>query len=88
MTQLCELGIIGTILFLLFYGWIGKSLLRCRKEIVEDRKITEAYFSGFIIILFMGLSIFQYYNPAFFLLSGAMIAHVIYAKGKNKSKNL
>lgn len=80
MIQLCELGIIGSLLFLFFYGWIGKNLFYCWKNDIENRKINEAYFFGFFVILFMALSVFQYTNPIFFLLSGIIIAHIMKTK--------
>jgi hypothetical protein len=83
MVQLCELGLIGSLLFVLFYGWIGKNLFLCLLTDIENRKITQAYSAGFIIILFMGFTIFQYANPVFFLLSGAIIGYITNIKERS-----
>jgi hypothetical protein len=76
MIQLCELGVIGSILFLFYYGWIIKSLFGKWKNDQENRRITEAFMFGILIILFMGFSMFQYSNPIYFLLSGFVIANI------------
>ncbi|HBE42077.1 MAG TPA: hypothetical protein DDW27_12885 [Bacteroidales bacterium] len=76
MVQLCELGIIGTLLFILFYGWLGRNLLITWRSYVDDRKKTEVFIAVYMIILFMALSIFQYNDPVFFLMTGAMTAYI------------
>jgi len=80
MIQLCELGIIGSIIFLLYYGWIIRNIFINWKKKLEDRKITEAFMFGLLIILFMAFSMFQYSNPIYFLLSGSLIAFITQKK--------
>jgi O-antigen ligase len=80
MIQLCETGIIGSFLFLLFYGWIWKSIFFCWKNDSNNRNITEAYLSGLVIILFMGLSTREYENPIVFIFLGTIIAYILNRK--------
>lgn len=84
MVQLCELGLIGSFFFVLFYGWIGKNLIYCWNRDFGSHKTTEAYFVALVIILFMGLSIFQHHKPVFFLLTGAIISYILNLKEKIK----
>jgi O-antigen ligase len=76
MIQLCELGLIGALIFAVFYIWIGKGLSFCWKYGPDNRKITEAYVAGLLIILFVGFVLFEYANPVIFILLGAIIAYI------------
>ncbi|HBE39652.1 MAG TPA: hypothetical protein DDW27_00290 [Bacteroidales bacterium] len=84
MVQLCELGIIGSLFFVLFFGWIGKNILYYQKNDIENRKINEGYIIGLFIVLFLGLVIFQYNDPITFLLTGVIIAYLLNKKELNK----
>jgi O-antigen ligase len=82
MIQLCELGLIGSTLFILFYGYIGRNLFYLRRILPIERKLIEAYIGVFCVILFLALSLFQYTLVVFFLLSGSLIGFVRDLKSK------
>lgn len=86
MIQLCELGIIGTLLFILFYGWMIKNLIFYWRNDTDSRAKTEVFLTVLLIILFMGLSLFQYNDPILFLLIGATIAYGLRTKEDIKKK--
>lgn len=76
MIQLCELGLIGSTLFILFYGYIGRNLIYLRNVLPDDRKIIEAYIAVLFVILFLAFSLFQYTLVVIFLLLGSLIGFI------------
>jgi O-antigen ligase len=79
MIQLTELGIIGTILFFLFYTWIGKRLFYMRRyNFSGSIKNTELLIVGLVGLLLWMTTGWLYRVPPAFTLIGVMIAHINY----------
>lgn len=76
MIQLCELGIIGSTLFLMYYGYLGRNLIYLRRMVPLEIKLIEAYISVLLVILLIAFSLFQYNLVVFFLLSGSIIGFI------------
>ena len=76
MIQLCELGIIGFSLFILFNSWILKHLVYCWRNDVKSRKLTEAFIVGDLSIISLYFVTFTYMNILIALFLGITIAHI------------
>lgn len=84
MIHLTEGGLIGSMFFLMFYLWFGyKLFVRWKKDIL-NRKITIFYVSGFLLILFLNLTVWTYSYPIFFLYFGVSL----YYLNKNLHPNI
>jgi O-antigen ligase len=75
MIQLCELGIIGSLLFILFYLQIARRLFSMRSADTNRSALTLRYLhiSILFIILIMALFIMVFSSIYFFLLLGILI---------------
>ena len=87
MVQITELGIVGSILFLLFFGWVGKeNLAVLRMKITPfDRKSIEILTLAFVGILIFGTALWFYKVPIAFTLFGLLIGNIFEIKRKYSS---
>jgi O-antigen ligase len=77
MVQLTECGIIGTILFLLFYFWIGKHIILIwRKNPFQSRPALWILAGGFCAVLFINLTAWTYEFDQYFAVFGVMIGYI------------
>lgn len=76
MIQLCELGVIGSLIFLIFYIWVGRGLLISWRRYPQHRRLTEMYIAGFLVILFANAWIFTYYMTVYFSYFAVSIHHI------------
>ena len=82
MVQLCECGIIGSLLFIIFYGSMIKKVIRIRKE-PYSKNLFLIYFSFIIAILIINLVSWTYDSADYFAAFGLIFASC--AKTKNRS---
>lgn len=81
MVQLAECGLIGTLLFLLFYIWIGRELFQLlRKNIWGTRPLILALIGGFCAVLFINFTAWTYQFTQFFAAFGVMIGYIKFIK--------
>ena len=83
LIHLCECGIIGFILFLLFYYWIGRNLVKKLKMDPTSKSITIVYLAGFLSLLFLSWFTRVCYYPFYYGFLGMAVAH-IYSSPKTK----
>lgn len=77
MVQLAECGIIGSLLFLLFYFWIGKNLIRTwRKNPLQSRPALWILAGGFGAMLFINFTAWTYEFEQYFAAFGVMIGYI------------
>ena len=76
MVHLAEGGILGTILFFIFYYWIGKQLIHVYTKFRNIRGTTMIYIAGFIAVLFINTAAWTYDNTTIFILLGLIIGYV------------
>ena len=84
MIQLCELGIVGFSLFILFNFWILKHLINCWKNDVKSRKHTEAYIVSYLSVFSLYFVAYTYMNILIALFLGITIAHIIETENRIK----
>lgn len=82
MVQLCECGIIGSLLFIIFYGSMIKKVIRIRKE-PYSKNLFLIYFSFIIAILIINLVSWTYDSADYFAAFGLIFASC--AKTNNRS---
>lgn len=82
MVQLCECGIIGSLLFIIFYGSMIKKIIRIRKE-PYSKNLSLIYFSFIIAILIINLVSWTYDSADYFAAFGLIFASC--AKTNNRS---
>lgn len=70
MVQLTDNGVIGFSLFLLFYLWISKTII---KTINKDEKLSICMIGGLISILFLGLTAWIWEFSHYFIALGVII---------------
>lgn len=81
MVQLCECGLLGTSMFMIFYGGMLKRILiLLRRD--EDRAFTVIIFSVFLAISIVNLVSWTYDNSNYFMVYG-----LLYACYDNKKVN-
>lgn len=76
MVQICECGIIGTTLFILFYLSIVKGLLYTYRIRKDERAITISMMGTILALLFIYLTTWSYSFPFYFTVLGCIIAHI------------
>lgn len=81
MVQLTECGIIGSVLFLWFYLWMAKELIRSVKMHSGE---TLVYLGGYVAIVFMSFTAWTYNQPIFWICIGFILAYININK-KHKS---
>ena len=84
MIQLCELGIVGFSLFILFNFWILKHLINCWRNDVKSRKHTEAYIVSYLSVFSLYFVAYTYMNILISLFLGITIAHIIETENRIK----
>lgn len=84
MVNIAEGGIIGTILFFLFYYWIGKQLKHVFKKFKNVWRITIIYIAGFIAVLFINTAAWTYDSISIFIILGLIIGYVKQFETLNK----
>ena len=84
MIQLCELGIIGFSLFILFNFWILKHLVYCWRNDVKTRKHTEAFIVCYLSVFSLYFVSYTYMNILISLFLGISIAHIIETENRIK----
>ena len=72
MVQLCECGIVGVALFLLFVLGFFRTLFRSRSRI--DNKLLFVCWGGFLCILFINLTAWTYSGCHYFAMYGLILA--------------
>lgn len=77
MVQLSECGIVGSSLFLLFYGNIIRRLFQAYKLLPS---MTLVHFGGLAVILFMSFTAWTYDQPVFFAGLGIIISFIVSVK--------
>jgi O-antigen ligase len=87
MAQLAEGGLIGTLLFLLFYSYIIISLFKIRKN-KSLKKSAEAYLLSMIIMLILFTGVWIYRNPMMWVLIGLSIRFIFENKSSLKTIKL
>jgi O-antigen ligase len=84
MVQLAECGIIGTTLFLLFYLWLGKNIVKeWKKNINENRSVLWIIAGGFCAVLFINLTAWTYDQEQYFTAFGVMIGYLKIIQNEN-----
>jgi hypothetical protein len=83
MVQLCECGILGTSLFMLFYGKI-LYLLKTTFQYKGRRDIVIFLFGTLLAILFIGLTSWQYECRQFFVILGLIVGYCKLSLAKEK----
>lgn len=86
MVQLAECGIIGSMLFLLFYFWIGKNLIRIwRKNPLQSRPALWILAGGFGAVLFINFTAWTYEFEQYFAAFGVMIGYIKYIQNNDSN---
>jgi len=86
IVQLAESGIIGSILFFLFYFWIGKNLIHLwRKNPLQSRAALWVLAGGFGAILFINFTAWTYEFKQYFAAFGVMIGYIKYLKNNDSN---
>lgn len=73
IVQLCEGGIVGSIIFILFYLNILKCIVRVRKSNKDNFGIYLLFLSLFLTVLFINLTAWTYQFPHYFICFGLVI---------------
>lgn len=83
MVQLAECGIIGSIFFILFIGWILINLLRSssKKDLTDKNKFMMS--GALLAILFINFTAWTYSFPIYFSVYGIIIAFIKTQKNEN-----
>lgn len=76
MVQLTECGIIGTILFFVFFAWFGKRILLRLTSRYSDRRILSIYMAGFCLLLLIASTSWIYNKPYVFSILGFIHSYV------------
>ena len=76
MVQLTENGIIGTILFILFYGYILNALIKIRKSNKEQKKQAEIYLLALSVMFILFFGSWIYNNPLMWVLIGLAVRFI------------
>ncbi|MCE5345944.1 MAG: O-antigen ligase family protein [Bacteroidales bacterium] len=76
IVQLAECGIIGSILFLLFYLSIGSKLYKHWRWYPQKRNITWVMIGGFVAIAFINFTAWTYSFPVYFAVFGVIISYI------------
>jgi|SRR5690554_1819010 len=85
MVQLTENGLIGTGLFLLFYGFIIKHLINLRKrKIINQRRTAEVYILGITVMFILFFGSWIYNNPLMWVLIGLAVRYIHESKSTLK----
>lgn len=79
MVQLTECGIIGSALFLWFYLWMAKKIIRNVKIHSGEAMV---YLGGYVTIVFMSFTAWTYNQPIFWICIGFILAYI-----NNNKKN-
>ena len=89
IVQLAECGIIGTLLFLLFYFWIGRELIKLwRKNSCDTRPVIWLLIGGFVAVVFINFTAWTYQFSQYFAAFGVMTGYIKYLKQfDNNSRN-
>lgn len=74
MVQLCECGLVGTSMFLVFYWGMIKRLFRLLKH-DSDRTMTIIVSSAFLAIIVINFVAWTYDNPNYFMVYGLIYAY-------------
>ena len=77
MVQICECGIIGSILFIAFYAGIIRRLIRKIKNSPDDKKNVIMMFGGIAALLFIYLTAWSYSICTYFLPLGYIIGYTL-----------
>lgn len=86
MVQLAECGLIGSMLFLLFYFWIGKNLIRTwRKSPFQSRPALWILAGGFGAVLFINFTAWTYEFEQYFAAFGVMIGYIKYIQNNDSN---
>ncbi|MFQ3238490.1 MAG: O-antigen ligase [Olleya marilimosa] len=87
MVQLTENGIIGTSLFILFYGYIIKHLLKIRiSACINQRRTAEVYLLGILVMFILFFGSWIYNNPLMWVLIALAVRFI--RQSKNNIKKL
>ena len=76
MVQICECGIIGCILFVMFYIYIIKQLLLKFRKGNYDRQIVVIMLGTIVALLFIYLTTWSYSNCVYFTVLGTIIGYI------------
>ncbi|MFW5886656.1 MAG: O-antigen ligase family protein [Bacteroidota bacterium] len=86
MVQLAECGIIGSILFLLFYFWIGKNIVRqWKRNYNNSRPVLWILAGGFGAVLFINLTAWTYDFEQYFAAFGVMIGYIKHIQNHDRN---
>ncbi|WP_162055433.1 O-antigen ligase family protein [Pontibacter pamirensis] len=83
MVQLAEGGLFGSILFVLFYFWIGSQLFRLYKSKKELSNKILVYAGGFGGVLFINTAAWTYEFAPIFILFGAIVGFILSEKNNS-----
>lgn len=74
IVQLCETGIIGTILFIVFYGCYFKKLARM-KNYPNEKNMRIFFYAWAAVMLFLSLTTWTYEFPRYFCITGFILGY-------------
>ena len=75
MVQLCEGGIVGSIIYLIFYISLFNVVWKTYKK--GHKKVSVMCFGGLVYILFLSISTWTYDNVVFFSVFGLILSHCL-----------
>lgn len=76
MVQLCENGIVGTVLFVCFYLYILVKLISMLKKKPQMNRITIIMLGAFLAIVFINFTAWTYSFPIYFSVFGVIIGYI------------
>ena len=88
MVQLCECGIIGFVLFIMFYTNITLSLFKKIKLGIEEKKNVIIMLGGIVSLLFLYLTTWAYNTCTYFAVLGTIIGFISSNKNIKTSRKL
>lgn len=75
IVQLCECGIVGTFLYVLFYSSIISNIFKYHKSLPLEKSSSMIVFSAILAILFISLTAWTYDFPFYFAVLGTVIGY-------------
>jgi O-antigen ligase len=83
MVQLAEGGLIGSVIFLLFYFWIGGKIVKYWIKYNRNRSVIWILAGAFASVLFINFTAWTYSFPHYFIVFGTIIGFLETIKNEN-----